>query len=346
MRTSRWLAVIFWLFATAAADAADAPPQPVALPAITAHAPAFDWSGYYYGLHAGGIIGLAQSNFGVHAGYNVRRGDLVYGVDLRGSGMAPPIAPLEGFARLRLGRLIGDRVLVFGAAGGGTANGVLRLVMEVGGGIEIALGERFSIRGEVNLYGDFECGFPCGSPPFWSLGLTHHPGSGSVGRAMPGLLEGGPYIGAAAGRLIFAIPCGGGPVMTGPVSVVEVCYLRPDVFGAAFQAGYLVDRGPFVFGPELQIGAGLLGGPQWAVAANLRAGFSLSDTVLVYAEGGVGLAFDSGLGFTSLGAGLEFGLWDRTSVFVEAKGVLAPDLGPDFVAAMIQVGVNFWPRSR
>ena len=348
MRKSRLLAVICWLFAATAAEAADVPPQPVALPTNAAVAPAFDWSGYYYGLHAGGIFGLPRNNFGMHAGYNVTSGNLVYGVEVRVSGQAPPLAPLEGFARLRLGRMFGDRVLVFGAVGAGTANGVLRAVIELGGGIEIALGSRFSIRGEVNFYGDFECGFPCGSPPFWALGLTHHPRNDSGGqRAMPGLLGGGAYFGAAAFRTIYAIPCGGPPIMAGPVNSVPVCYLHPDVYGAVLQAGYLVDRGPFVFGPEVQVGAGFLGGPRWVVAANLRAGFSLADSVLVYAEGGIGTVLGSGVGFTSIGAGIELGLSRRTSLFLEAKGVVAPDLGiPDFAAALIQVGVNFWPRSR
>jgi opacity protein-like surface antigen len=307
-------------------------------------APAFEWSGFYYGLHGGGFLGQPGYNFGIHAGYNVAAGRFLYGIDVRSGGFGPPVAPLEGFVRARLGYLVTERALLFGAVGLGTAHGVLLLVEEIAAGIELAVGNRFSVRGEVDLYGDFMCGFPCGSPPFWSLGLSFHPGNGGTSpRLSPDFSWRDPYIGAVGFDLIFAVACDDQPVAaaTRTVDTVEVCYLSPNRHGAGLQAGYPLGRGAFVIGPEIQIGTIFLDEPLWAAAANIRAGFVLDERLLVYAEAGFGTTLDPTHHFVTLGGGVELGVARRVSIFAEGKGVLVPDFGPDFISAMVQVGLNF-----
>jgi len=329
--------------AFAATDAAVADPvaftQVQSAPVADA-APAFDWAGFYVGLHGGGFFGQQGRNLGAHAGYNVTAGNFLYGIDVRSSALTPPAAPLEGIVRARLGYLVRDRVLVFGAAGAGTAYGVLLLVLEFGAGVEVAVGDRFSIRSEVNIYGDFMCGLPCGSPPFWSLGLTYHPGNArQPSTRAAGFSWTDPYVGLFGFDLIFAVACDDDEAAA-TAGFVEVCYLYPNGHGAGLQAGYPFGRGPFVVGPEIQFGTMFIDAPRWAVAANLRAGAVLDEPILLYAEAGIGTTLAPNFGFATLGGGLEISLGQRVSIFGEANGVWAPDFGPNPIA-MVQVGLNF-----
>ena len=186
--------------------------------------------------------------------------------------------------------------------------------------------------------------FPVAHRHFGLWGWLFHPGNGGSPRSpAPVFSWDDPYVGVFGFDLIFAIACDEETeaVSPGSVDIVEICYLYPNQHGAGVQAGYSFGNGALVIGPEVQFGTILLDEPRWAVAANVRGGLVLDERLLVYAEGGIGTSLDPRLSFVSLGGGLKLSLGRRVSVFGEAKGVWVPDLGPDFVSAMVQVGLNF-----
>lgn len=150
------------------AAAADVP-QLVAPVAPPPPAPTFDWGGMYFGAHAGSFFGGGPINYGVHGGYNVVNGRLLYGVDVRASAYGA-ITIYEAMVRARAGLLLGDRLLVFAAAGIGWA-GAPAIGLEIGGGVELAVGQRLSIRAEVN---QTFIGLAPAIPTFYSIGVTFH----------------------------------------------------------------------------------------------------------------------------------------------------------------------------
>ena len=173
-RRAALLGLVGSAFIATSAIAADVPPVVVAPPAPPPPvAIGFDWAGLYVGAHGGDFLGPSPLNFGLHGGFNVVNGRLLYGVDARVSlyGFGPP-SLYEVIARARAGFLLGDRLLVFGAAGIGLADGPFGF--ELGGGAELALGQRLSIRAEMNWLFD---GGGLAIPPFWTVGLTFHPGN-------------------------------------------------------------------------------------------------------------------------------------------------------------------------
>jgi len=157
--------------------------------------PMHDWSGFYGGVHAGYVWGDfdysggafgASTNvtpedglFGLLVGYNYQMETFVIGIegdsaisyanDRRTVGAAVPV-PVRGdidalfSLRARLGFAM-DNVLVFGTAGAGLLETKTRapgFVSEdthwgfvIGGGVEWALNDTWSVRSEY-LYGDFE----------------------------------------------------------------------------------------------------------------------------------------------------------------------------------------------
>ena len=157
------------------AFAADVPQvvTPVAPPPPPA--PTFDWAGAYVGAHVGDFLGPSPLNFGVHGGFNIVNGNLLYGVDARASAYCCGFVLYEAIVRARAGFLLGDRLLVFGAAGIGLSD--FDFGVEFGGGVEYAIGSSLSLRAEVNALFDFGGGFGLEYPLFWSVGLTFHPGN-------------------------------------------------------------------------------------------------------------------------------------------------------------------------
>lgn len=180
MKRARIIVVGFAAFAmtAGAAVAADVPPVVIVPPAPPPPtAPAFDWAGIYIGVHAGDFLGPSDYNYGVHGGFNFVNGSLLYGVDARASALGP-IFIYEAMVRARAGFLLGDRVLVFVAGGAGWTSGPggTGLGLELGGGVELALGQSLSIRAEVNQT-FIAAGFLPNIPTFWTVGLTFHPGN-------------------------------------------------------------------------------------------------------------------------------------------------------------------------
>jgi len=114
----------------------------------------FDWEGFYIGLDKGLWIGEAFGFHGV-AGYNFVLSDrIVAGVEGRaGIVMDPPssFTAFDGTVGVRLGVLLGDNVLVYKRADIGIVDDDPYYAL--GGGLELALGDSTSLRGEVEGIG-------------------------------------------------------------------------------------------------------------------------------------------------------------------------------------------------
>ena len=168
-----------------AADLYTPPPPTVEAPPP----PAFTWSGCYIGGHGGGswFSASASGGFsiddgeGFHGGplggCNFQSGNFVFGIegdvafgeidgdlDFGGVGVGDADLDLEplGNVRGRIGWAL-DRVLIYGAGGLAIADADMRGSSETllgftgGGGIEFALNDNWSLRGEY-LYTTFEEG--------------------------------------------------------------------------------------------------------------------------------------------------------------------------------------------
>ena len=141
------------VMASAGAIAADVPVMPVLTPTVVAAppAPGFDWAGPYVGVNGGAAFcgGYCWGLVGVDAGYNWVSGSMLYGIEAQ-AGAYLYLGPYV-HATARAGYLIGPRALVYAEAGFGAyvppwGDGLYILG---GGGIELAVGERFSVFGEV-----------------------------------------------------------------------------------------------------------------------------------------------------------------------------------------------------
>jgi hypothetical protein len=147
--------------ASGAALAADT--GPILLPAtpppapVTAAPDGFSFAGPYAGVYGGRILDAVWHS-GIQAGFNFQRGALLVGVEAQ-AGVGFPPAGLEANLDLRAGLVIADRLLIYGEAGVGllrTAGG--DPFYSYGGGVEIGIGQRFSIFGEGRLLTEFGTG--------------------------------------------------------------------------------------------------------------------------------------------------------------------------------------------
>lgn len=133
-------------------------PGPVVV-AAPAPPPAFDWSRLYVGA-IGGIwletdpIALYAGRVAAIAGKGFTIGErLVVGVELQVGIYDFTDPTLEVFGLGRAGLLVGERVLVYGLGGIGWEANTWAFV--AGGGVEVALGDRLSLRGETMAYWEF-----------------------------------------------------------------------------------------------------------------------------------------------------------------------------------------------
>lgn len=130
----------------------------------------------------------------------------------------------------------------------------------------------------------------------------------------PSFSWGGAYVGAYGGYL-----------------------LGPGAAQAGAQAGYNFVSGGFLAGIEVQAGA-LFIGPAFEGNVNVRAGALLGDSVLLYAEAGLGTIGLVSYTYT-FGGGAEFAVGTATSLFIEAKGFGI--LSGSCCAITVQGGLNF-----
>jgi outer membrane immunogenic protein len=153
--------VSFATLGTAAASAADliipTTPQPIY------EAAGFDWEGLYVGARAGGIFADnvdAAGSIGGVVGVNFLPADpFLLGVEVTGDYVWGNQIVDQGqfFANLRAGAVVTDSVLIYALGGVGVStrdnsNGLYQL----GGGVEVAVTDAITVRGEVVGLGAFD----------------------------------------------------------------------------------------------------------------------------------------------------------------------------------------------
>ena len=194
------LALVGLLALTGAATAADLsrPPPPAYSPAPV-FVPAYNWTGFYFGINGGGAFGSSSWDstgsrdvsgglIGSQLGYNRQIGQAVFGVEgdldwAEINGSTTNLCPVGcktsntwlSTVRGRLG-YAADRYMPF-ITGGGAFGDILastpgfpqagedRTGWTLGGGLEAALGGRWTAKVEY-LYvdlGSFNCGLNCGA---------------------------------------------------------------------------------------------------------------------------------------------------------------------------------------
>jgi hypothetical protein len=117
---------------------------------------------------------LAGFYIGVNAaGYNLVKNRFLVGVDARATNPVDSgrVVGLEIDVGLRLGIVLADRVLLYAGGGVGTI-GFTHFTHEVGGGVEISLGEVISVFFDAGFTGEF--GGPCCEVEV-QIGVHRHP---------------------------------------------------------------------------------------------------------------------------------------------------------------------------
>ncbi|MCC6735351.1 MAG: hypothetical protein IT534_04405 [Bauldia sp.] len=132
--------------------------------------PGFSFAGPYVGAYFGRLVAESAFQAGLQGGFNFLRGPFLVGAEAQlgaafGGGFA-----FEADLNARLGFVLGERFLVYGEGGIGYISGVP--VYTAGGGVEIGVGQSFSVFGEAKALG------PLGGP-ILSLtvqaGINWHP---------------------------------------------------------------------------------------------------------------------------------------------------------------------------
>ncbi|WDR07602.1 outer membrane beta-barrel protein [Devosia rhodophyticola] len=149
------LSVLVASFSGASGLGAEQSSIPVTLPVQVSNysKPAFDWNGFYSGIFTGiqtNAIGGTQYGLGVNLGVNAAFGFYLVGGEVNIEGLtggpgSTSYAEILG----RAGVIVADNVLVYGAAGYGVDLGVPdEQDWLAGAGVEIAVGDDFSLRGQ------------------------------------------------------------------------------------------------------------------------------------------------------------------------------------------------------
>jgi outer membrane immunogenic protein len=123
----------------------------------------FDWEGLYVGARFGGqsYNSVGYGHVGLAAGVNFIPVDpLLLGVEVTGDWIwGNGLSAGEFFANVRAGAIVTDSVLVYaiGGVGGLTGNGVANVAQyQLGAGVEFAVTDAVTVRGEVVGLGDFD----------------------------------------------------------------------------------------------------------------------------------------------------------------------------------------------
>lgn len=162
-----------------AARAADLAPVvvPAAPSVVVTPAPAgFDFAGPYVGIvvepvFLPGFGGLDWVNIQGQAGFNIVPGRILFGAVAKLGAYSLSGAGLAADANARVGFLVRDNILAYATAGGGFYGpGFGSPHLNFGGGIEIGLGSRLSLRLEAG--GEWFPGFPI--YPSVSTGINFH----------------------------------------------------------------------------------------------------------------------------------------------------------------------------
>jgi outer membrane immunogenic protein len=141
-------------------------------PAPIYEAAGFSWDGLYAGVEAGGLFTNGLNNGAAHdsrgliggvVGVNFTVADpIIVGIELQGDYVFAANNTANDDAGLflalaRVGAVVTDQVLVYAAGGFGVvgSNGVSNGVYALGAGVEVAVTENVSLRGEVLGLGNF-----------------------------------------------------------------------------------------------------------------------------------------------------------------------------------------------
>lgn len=132
-------------------------------PAPIMESAGFSWDGLYVGARAGGDWDNASNSYGV-VGAVVGANFIVADPFLIGAEVSADyvwnntVSSGDFFANLKAGAVVTDSVLVYAIGGVGTtsAAGTNRGVYQLGGGVEVAVSDAITIRGEVVGLGDFD----------------------------------------------------------------------------------------------------------------------------------------------------------------------------------------------
>ncbi len=110
---------------------------------------AFNFDGFYLGATAGGLFGnTSAGSVGVVAGSNFTLQDaFIGGLEFQADAIYDGATSYDLLALGRLGVVLTDNIMLYGDAGVGWVDG--NGSFAVGGGAEFALGNSFSMRGEV-----------------------------------------------------------------------------------------------------------------------------------------------------------------------------------------------------
>lgn len=168
------------LLSTTAAMAADliipTTPQPIMESA------GFSWDGLYAGVQAGGQFypGTTFGLVGAHVGVNFTVADpLLIGLEGSAEWIFDNVSSFgEFFANARVGAVVTDQVLVYALAGTGIEVnnvGTTFGTYQLGGGVELAVTDSISVRGQlvgVGFYNDGNANFFDGAKA--TVGVSYH----------------------------------------------------------------------------------------------------------------------------------------------------------------------------
>ena len=122
----------------------------------------FDWEGLYAGVRAGGTFatGTTSGVLGAAVGVNfIPMDPVLLGFEVTGDYVFNNVTTSgDFFANLRVGAIVTDPALIYAIAGAGVTStgGVSTGRYQLGGGVEFAVTDAVTVRGEVVGLGDFD----------------------------------------------------------------------------------------------------------------------------------------------------------------------------------------------
>lgn len=271
-------------------------------PVLMAPAPlAFSWSGFYFGGHGG--WGFGQPPFvdgavaGGQIGVNWQFDAFVLGAEADGSWVDWTAIDAVGSARLR-GGLASDRFLVY-ATGGAAFREFDDIGWVVGGGLEYAIGQNWTVGAEY-LYYEFDSGGGGAADVFRGRANYRFPAFASAQSVMISPTSAafnwsGFYFGGHGGYSFVS-----GPDIT-------------DGYEVGGQIGVNRQFGATVLGIEMDMGYVDWGPVTTAGSVRLRGGYAVGN-FLPYVAGGLGI--EDSIGWT-VGGGVDYALTDRWSIGAE-----------------------------
>jgi len=322
--------------------------------------------GNFDGLYAGISVGLANNNFNtfytsttnsyrvpasVIVGYNTRvKPWLLAGVELQGEVAVDWTNAAYDFRVMGLGRigyLLADNFAIYQMAGFGLING--RSAYAIGISFEQAVSKNLAVRTEALAYGQFNP--PAGVTDYGGFTLMKlavgalwrfgdDPGPDMSYLPYAGVLETtdftGPYLGAYMG--MQANPQYNFFVLD-PLKGLHLSRASQGALaGWNFSVGENIRAGAEV---QAGINYNTSGGVGWDTQALARVGVIPTQGLLVYGSAGVGMLADRAA--YSVGAGVEYALWGKNTLRLDAQliGEISPAppvVAPGFTAGKITVG--------